>query len=174
MQTTADAKAAAREIVMTATRVLVGLAARSLAEVSNDVSLAQYRVLVLLDGHGPQTMGQLADSLGVNPSTVTRVCDVLVHKKFMRRQSAKGNRRTVRAELTARGQKLVDQVMARRRRLIDAALARMTPEAQSRLVRSLAELADAAADMSDLAWTFGWSIKQGDGGDASVAAVMTE
>jgi DNA-binding MarR family transcriptional regulator len=119
-------------------------------------------------------MGQLADSLGVNPSTVTRVCDVLVHKKFMRRQSAKGNRRTVRAELTARGQKLVDQVMAQRRQLIDAALARMTPGAQSRLVRSLAELADAADDLSDLAWTFGWSIKQRDGGDASAAAVTAE
>jgi DNA-binding MarR family transcriptional regulator len=173
MQTTADMEAA-REIVMTATRTLVGLAARSLAEVSNDVSLAQYRVLVLLDGHGPQTMGQLAHSLSVNPSTVTRVCDVLVHKKFVRRQSTKGNRRTVRAELTARGQKLVDHVMARRRRLIDAALARMTPEAQCRLARSLAELAEAARDMSDLAWTFGWSIEERDGGDANVAAVMAE
>jgi hypothetical protein len=63
--------------------------------------------------------------------------------------------------------------MARRRRLIDAALARMTPEAQSRLVRSLAEFTEAAGDMSDLAWTFGWSIKQRDGGDARVVAAVT-
>src|SRR5438309_3757407 len=146
-----------REIVMTATRALVGLAARSLAEVSDDVSLAQYRVLVLLDGLGPQTMGQLAECLGVNPSTVTRVCDVLVDKKFIRRRSAEGNRRTVRAELTTLGQKRVDQVMSRRRQLVDAALARMAPEAQARLVRSLAEFAAAAGELSDHAWTFWWS-----------------
>ena len=153
---------AAREIVMTATRALVGLAARSLAEVSDDVSLAQYRVLVLLDGLGPQTMGELAGYLGVNPSTVTRVCDVLVDKRFIRRRSAEGNRRSVRAELTPLGRKRVDQVMNRRRQLIDAALARMTPEAQGRLVRSLAEFAEAAGESSDHAWTLGWSIKDGE------------
>jgi DNA-binding MarR family transcriptional regulator len=149
---------APRTIVMNATRALVGLAARSLAEVSDDVSLAQYRVLVLLEGHGRQTMGELADSLGVNPSTVTRVCDVLVDKKFIRRRSATGNRRTVWAELTAPGQKLVDQVMARRLGLIDDALARMTPEAQRRLARSLTEFAEAARELGDLAWTLGWPI----------------
>lgn len=151
---------------MTATRSIVGLAARSLAEVSDDVSLAQYRVLVLLDGHGPRTMGQLADSLGVNPSTVTRVCDVLVEKKFIRRKAAEGNRRTVCAELTPRGQNLVDQVMARRRQLIDAALARMTPGGQRCLVHSLAEFAEAAGELSDLAWTLGWSMKERDVSDA--------
>jgi DNA-binding MarR family transcriptional regulator len=162
MQVSAEMEAT-RRIVMTATRALVGLAARSLAEVSDDVSLAQYRVLVLLDGHGRQTMGQLADRLGVNPSTVTRVCDVLVDKKFIRRQSAEGNRRTVCAELTGRGQKLVDQVMDRRLGLIDDALARMTPEAQRRLVRSLSEFAEAAGELCDLAWTLGWSISERDG-----------
>jgi DNA-binding MarR family transcriptional regulator len=156
MQTRFDVNAT-RGVVMTATRALVGLAARSLAGVSDDVSLAQYRVLVLLDGHGRQTMGQLAASLGVNPSTVTRVCDVLVAKKFIRRQSAEGNRRTVWAELTVRGQKLVDQVMARRVGLIDEALARMSPEAQRRLARSLTEFAEAAGELCDLAWTLGWS-----------------
>lgn len=152
---------------MTTTRALVGLAARSLAEVSDDVSLAQYRVLVLLEGLGPQTMGELAQCLGVNPSTVTRVCDVLVQKKFIRRQVAAGNRRTVRAELTALGQKRVDQVMNRRRQLIDAALGRMTPEAQGHLVRGMAEFAEAAGELSDHAWTFGWSIKGPDGDDAN-------
>ena len=166
MQISTDAEAA-RDIVMTATRALVGLAARSLAEVSDDVSLAQYRVLVLLDGLGPQTMGQLAEYLGVNPSTVTRVFDVLVDKRFIRRRSAEGNRRSVRAELTALGRKRVDQVMSRRRQLIEAALARMTPEAQERLVRSLAEFAEAAGELSDHAWTLGWSIKGRDAEDAN-------
>jgi DNA-binding MarR family transcriptional regulator len=144
--------------VLNATRAFVGLAARSLAEVSDDVSLTQYRVLVLLDAHGPQAMGRLAASLGVKPSTVTRMCDMLVHKRLIRRQPVPDNRRTVCAELTAGGRKLVDQVTDRRGRLIDAALTRMTPEAQDRFARSLAEFAEAAGDLPDLAWTLGWSI----------------
>ena len=68
------------------------------------------------------------------------------------------NRRTVCAELTAGGRKLVSQVTARRCRLIDAVLARMAPEAQDRFARSLAEFAEASGDLPDLAWTLGWSI----------------
>ena len=149
--------APAREAVLNAMRAFVGLAARSLAEVSDDVSLTQYRVLVLLE-HGPQAMGRLATSLGVKPSTVTRMCDVLVEKRLIRRQPSPDNRRTVCAELTAGGRKVVSQVSARRGRLIDAALARMTPEAQDRFARSLTEFAAAAGDQPDLAWTLGWSI----------------
>ena len=68
----ADASQPTREIGLAATRAMVGPAARSLSDVSNDISLAQYRVLVLLEGRGPQTMGALAESLDVNPSTATR------------------------------------------------------------------------------------------------------
>ena len=66
------------EVVVDATRALVGVAARSLAIINDDVSLAQLRVLVLIDERGPQTMGQIATNLAVSPSTVTRVCDLLV------------------------------------------------------------------------------------------------
>lgn len=149
---------------MDATRALVGMAARSLAEVSDDVTLAQYRVLVLLDGRETQTMGELAERLGVTPSTVTRVCDVLVDKKLIRRRPVADNRRSVRAELTARGRALVTQVMDRRRRLIDDALSRMTPEAQRRLGRSLAEFAAAAGEVSDYAWQLGWALQEQDRG----------
>ena len=121
---------------------MVGIAARSLAEVSDDVSLAQYRVLVLLDGRGPLTMSELAASLGVNPSTVTRVCDVLVDKRLIRRQTAKENRRSVHAELTVAGGRLIAQVMDRRRKLIDDTLGRMSPEAHVDLARGLHEFAD--------------------------------
>jgi DNA-binding MarR family transcriptional regulator len=152
---------AVRNTVVLATRALVGIAARSLAEVSDEVSLAQYRVLVLLDGRGPQTMGQLAASLDVNPSTVTRVCDVLVEKRLIRRFAAKDNRRNVSAELTVRGRKLLAGVMAHRRRIIDGALTRMAPQSQRRLARALAEFAQAAGEVSDAAWELGWSLDEG-------------
>ena len=122
----AEADSAERETVLLATRALVGIAARSLASISDDVSLAQYRVLVLIEGRGPQTAGELAQSLDVNPSTVTRVCDRLADKKLIRRHAPANDRRTVRVELSAHGRRLVEQVMNRRRSYIDQTLNRMT------------------------------------------------
>ena len=151
---------AVRDAVMLGSRALVGIAARSLAEVSADVSLAQYRVLVLIQGLGPQTMGALAESLDVNPSTVTRVCDVLVEKGLIRRSSAQASRRSVSADLTAKGRRIVSQVMDRRARLIDDVVGKLSPAAQRRLARSLGELAEVADDSSHHAWTLGWPIDQ--------------
>jgi DNA-binding MarR family transcriptional regulator len=148
-----------RETVMAASRALVGIAARSLAEVAADVSLAQFRVLLLLDGSS-RTMGELSQSLTVHPSTVTRTCDLLVGKGLIRRQGAADNRRVVSAELTRRGRRLVAKAMDRRRALIEEALGRMPPAAQRRVAHSLAEFAVAAGEVSDHAWTLGWSLAE--------------
>ena len=147
----------ARRAVMAASRAFVGLAARSLAEVGDDVSLAQYRVLVLLDERGSMSMGELADNLDVNPSTVTRVCDALVVKRLVVRASSAADRRSVCAELAPRGRELVRQVMARRRHLVEGILGRMSPRKQRRLATSLREFAQASGELSERAWTLGWS-----------------
>ncbi len=157
-----DEREQLREDVLAATRALVGIAARSLAEVSDDVSLAQYRVLVLLEGRGVLTMGDLAASLDVHASTVTRMCDVLVEKKLIVRRPDDENRRSVYAVLAPRGRRLVTRVMGRRRALIDAALDRMTPAAQRRLARGLTEFAAVTDEAAGRAWTLGWSFDRGD------------
>jgi DNA-binding MarR family transcriptional regulator len=142
--------------VLRATRAFVSIAARSLAVAGGEVSLAQLRVLVLLETWGAQTMSELAASLDVGPSTVTRVCDVLVDKGLIRRTQPEGNRRTVVATLTPRGRRLLDRVMARRRALIDEALSRLPAESQRRLARALSEFARVVDDEPDHAWTLGW------------------
>jgi DNA-binding MarR family transcriptional regulator len=147
----------ALDVVLSATRALVGIAARSLAEVADEVSLAQFRVLVLLDTRPAQTMGEIAASLDVNPSTVTRVCDVLVEKKLIRRIQTKDNRRTVQAGLTPAGRRLLEQVMDRRRLLIEGALRQMSDDGQRRLALGLVEFAHAAGEVSDDAWLLGWT-----------------
>lgn len=153
------------EIVLNATRALVGVAASSFGEVSDDVSLAQYRLLVLLEGRGSPTMGELARTLDVNPSTVTRVCDLLVDKKLIRRRAVKDDRRGVCAELTPRGRTLVEQVMSRRRVLVDDTLELMTEEGRRRLACGLAEFAAAAGEIADHAWTLGWPLEREETGD---------
>ena len=143
---------------MDATRALVGIAAQSLAAISDDVTLAQFRVLVLLDDRGPQTMGALARSLDVRPSTATRICDRLVEKHLIGRGTDGRDRRAVRAHLTVEGNRLVDRAMRRRRRELERVLDRMPAEAQRRLARSLAEFARAAEGDYAEAWELGWSV----------------
>jgi len=56
------------------------VAARSLAAVDPDITLPQFRMLMLLARRGPQRAGDIAAELRVNPSTVTRMLDRLISK----------------------------------------------------------------------------------------------
>jgi DNA-binding Lrp family transcriptional regulator len=71
------------DAVLTASRALVGVAARSLAVVDPEVTLPQYRALVVLASRGPRLVGELAEALVIHPSTATRLCDRLVAKKLV-------------------------------------------------------------------------------------------
>lgn len=140
-----------------ASRAMVGLAARSLASISEDVTLRQYRALVILDSEGSQSVSALAERLDVNPSTATRLCDRLVRKRLIRRQSPPGNRREVRLAPTPAGRSLVAEVMARRRREVQRVLGRISPESRARLAEGLWEFASAAGEIPDQTCAAGWS-----------------
>src|SRR5579871_3440613 len=93
--------------VLTASRVLVAVAARSLSEYESEVSLQQYRALVVLASRGPLRPGDLAEALGVDPSTATRLCDRLVTKHLITRRRPGGDRREVQLDLATRGWAIV-------------------------------------------------------------------
>lgn len=150
----------AADAVLLATRALVGVAARSLTYLADDVSLVQYRVLVLLAERGPSTMGALTDSLDVNPSTATRVCDRLVDKRLVRRRVDDEDRRSVHVALTARGRRLIDEVMQRRREEITRILKRMGTASRQRLAAALDDFAVAARESGDDAWELGWHVER--------------
>ena len=63
------------DAVIGASRALVAIAARSLGAAGQDVTLPQYRALVVLASRGPQRVIDLAGFLDVNASTATRMCD---------------------------------------------------------------------------------------------------
>ena len=52
--------------LLTASRALVGVSARSLAGVEDAVTLTQFRTLVVLQAHGPTSLNRLADRLEVS------------------------------------------------------------------------------------------------------------
>ncbi|HYT40265.1 MAG TPA: MarR family transcriptional regulator, partial [Acidimicrobiia bacterium] len=64
--------------VLRATQAFVGLALRSLAVAGEPITLAQYRMLAVLDADDGQNVRDLAGRLGVERSTATRMCNRLV------------------------------------------------------------------------------------------------
>lgn len=148
------------DAVLGASRVLVAIAARSLAGLdgAEDVTLTQYRSLVVLASRGPQGMASLADALGVTPPTASRLCDRLVRKGLVRRRTDQNDRRQVRIALTDTGRRLVDLVTARRRREIADLLREVPQDARRSVVAGLQLLAEAAGEVPEQDWTTGWDL----------------
>ena len=146
------------DAVLSASRVLVAVAARSLADVAEEVTLTQYRTLVVLASRGPQNLAGLADAVGVAPATATRMCDRLVRKDLIRRRTERDDRRQLRVALTAKGRSLVDAVTGRRRQEIARIMSEIPVEQQAVLVQALGRLASAAGEVPEQDWTTGWDL----------------
>ena len=145
--------------LLTASRALVGVSARSLAEIEASVTLTQFRMLVVLDGHGPSSLNHLADRLDVSPSTAARMVDRLIERRFVRRRENKANRREVVIDLTSDGQRIVDQVTDRRRASIESIVRAMPTRRRADLVEALQAFSEAADEPSlsaDAATLLGW------------------
>lgn len=137
---------AVTDAVLLASRALVGVAARALAEQDLDVSLPQFRVLVVLAGDGVLPSSTLADHLGVSPSTITRMIDRLVSKDLVTRLATPQDRRQVHVTLTPSGQQLMQRVTRHRRAAIDQILRRMPRAELAHLLPALQAFATAAGD----------------------------
>jgi DNA-binding MarR family transcriptional regulator len=132
------------EAILTASRALLGVVARSVAPALEFVTLPHFRVLVVLTSAGPLRMGSLAERLGANPSTFSRSIDRMVAGGWVERSPSPDSRREVLINATEAGRALVDEVTERRRHAISDILSTMTPENQ-RLVLSALEIFAAAA-----------------------------
>jgi DNA-binding MarR family transcriptional regulator len=139
-----------------ASRALVAVAARSLADLGEEVTLPQYRALVVLRTRGAQRPADLAGLLDVTPSTASRMIERLVKKHLVRRVRAKEDRRTVRVHLTEGGQSVVSEVTDRRRAEIERILAQMPARGRKALTTALRAFADAAGEAPEQDWALGW------------------
>ena len=144
------------DAVVGASRALVAIAARSLGAAGEEVTLPQYRALVVLASRGPQRVVDLAGFLDVTASTATRMCDRLARKDLIRRQRLSSDRRSVRVSISAAGRELVASVTQRRRREVQAIVERMSPQQREQLVATLRMFADAAGEVPEQDWSLGW------------------
>lgn len=146
------------DTVLTSSRVLVAVAARSLAETGEEVTITQYRTLVVLASRGPQSLSNLAELMGVTPATATRMCDRLVKKKLIARQELESDRRRLRVELTKKGSDLVAAVTKYRRREIERIVGEIPHEKREVLVQALLRFNLAAGEVPEREWTVGWDL----------------
>jgi DNA-binding MarR family transcriptional regulator len=104
------------DALQAATRVLARVALHSLDALGGSVTLAQFRMLDVLAEAGPARSARVAEALGLEPSTVTRLAGRLVAAGHVARGSDPGHRSVVILTLTASGRRIVGKVEAARPR----------------------------------------------------------
>lgn len=155
----ATGAAGADELVtalLTASRALVAVSARSLAELEETVTIPQFRALVVLGRHERINLNGLAEELGVTASTAMRMVDRLLAAGLVTREENPTNRREVVLALSAEGASRVATVTRRRRAGIAAIVRAMPAESRSELVDALHAFADAAGEPSARVSELGW------------------
>jgi DNA-binding MarR family transcriptional regulator len=132
------------DAVLTASRVLVGVAARSLAQLNESVTVTQFRVLVVLDQGNALNLARLAELLVVTPSSAMRTVDRLLVAGLVTRNDNPTNRREVMLGLTDEGRAIVQQVTTTRRDEIAQIVSGMPAPQRGALVDALRSFASAA------------------------------
>jgi DNA-binding MarR family transcriptional regulator len=147
-----EADPAVVDSLLALSRLLVGLTARTLGEFGAEVTLSQYRALVLLAVRGRQRTGDLAAELGVQSSTVTRLCDRLIRRGLIERVRQQDDRRVAWLDLTGDGAGLVAGTMAHRRAAIAELVSAAGLGQDTALVAALDALVEVAGETTDPDW----------------------
>ncbi|MGP4050532.1 MarR family winged helix-turn-helix transcriptional regulator [Streptomyces sp. 2A115] len=137
---------AVTQAVLTASRLLVAVSARSLAVLEERVTLPQVRMLVVLSTRGTTKLVTLADLLQVAPSTAMRMVDRLIAAGLADRQTNPDNRRETLLRVTEEGRRTVEDVTARRRAEITGIVERLTPKQRAGLVEALTAFNEAGGE----------------------------
>jgi DNA-binding MarR family transcriptional regulator len=140
------------DAVMTASRSLLAVVVRSLSTVDEDVTLPQYRALVVLGQRGAARPAELAVALAVTPPTCTRMCARLEAKGLVLRERPVDDRRAVVVSLSAAGRDLVDEVSRRRREELRTLLGAVPAGRRTAVVEGLRSLAEAAGEIPEPEW----------------------
>ena len=127
--------------MLAASRVLVAMSASSIEASPVEVTLNQYRALVVLAGRSPIHMADLGRELSISPSSTTRLVDRLERKGLVSRSANEASRRSVDLRLEPAGEDLVASVMAERRRRFAEVLAGLPERRRNAMARAFGDLA---------------------------------
>ena len=137
---------------VTAARALVAVAVRSVNAAPVDITLPQHRVLVLLASRGEQSVGALAEQLGVNASNASRVCDRLQRLGLVSRRRSTHDARSVKVALTDDGVEVLRVVGEHRHQEVRRILSSVGPDTAGVALEALRAFNEAAGEIADGDW----------------------
>jgi len=146
MTASRDTASAAIAATVTSSRALLGIVATSISGALDELSLVQFRLLVVLHTSGPMRMGDLAQRVGVHPSTLSRTVDRLEAGKWIAREASVESRREVMVAATDKGDAMVADVTRTRRLAIAAVLSDLSVEDRDTVRRGMTLFAEAAGE----------------------------
>lgn len=145
--------------VLAVSRVLVAVSAASIEASPIDVTLIQFRALVVLATSSPIHMVDLARALELSASSTTRLVERLERKGLVSRSMSETSRRSIDLRLEPAGEDLVAQVMAERRRRLEDLLRELPERRRAAVKRAFGDLATLAGEpVDDLP---GWLLGRG-------------
>jgi DNA-binding MarR family transcriptional regulator len=110
-------------------------------ELGSKLTPSKLRALALIAESGGLRVGELADRVGVDDTTATRMVDRLEELGVAERHHAEGDRRATRVELTGEGKELMAGVAAQRLLFFCDVLEALEPEERGQLVQLTAKAA---------------------------------
>ncbi|HJP88044.1 MAG TPA: MarR family transcriptional regulator [Candidatus Limnocylindrales bacterium] len=124
----------------------VGVTARAHAMDASELTLLQWRALVLIDVPEGLAVGGLAAALGAKIAATSRLVGRLRDRGLVATERASDDARVVRVTLTGAGRELRARIVARRRLELQAALdGAGLPSGAASVVERLAELLEGIA-----------------------------
>lgn len=112
------------------------------------VTLSQHYVIDALDRKKIMTMNELSQEAGQAISTLTRIVDILVRDKLVKRSPSATDRRKVCVELTKTGQTLASDLKQCTERFWTHVMQSIPDEKKRQIIESL-QLLDEALDQTD-------------------------
>lgn len=149
---------------LSATRVMVAIGARELYELDPNMTLPQYRAMVVLSYAGPKRLSELAADLGVSRATAGRVAFRLEKAGFVERGADTGDGRATLVCLSALGVEVIRRVSVHRQAMFQRALANLS---QGELGTVAAALEKFVADSGEPVYEWDSRARPGESGPDS-------
>jgi len=107
-----------------------------------DLTMAQFRALVIIRKWGRMPGRELAGRLGVTPGTLVPLLDRLEEAGYLKRVPDKEDRRLTWLELTSKGNRMFVRLFGLGARKIMTAIARLSPTDREHFKRLINQITD--------------------------------
>lgn len=138
-----DAGRDADVVLLEAARAVMAVSVRAAAALPGGISPMQLRALTVLSALDQANLTDLGAELGMSPSSTSRLCDRLVARGLVDRQTSPLVRREVVLSVSEQGCLLLGEYDRHRRDALSAALGTLTPQRRRIVLAALRELTTA-------------------------------